>query len=72
MKRQLKDLRVGQRFRLYDLKGKLIRKGPGSADVEIVRHTERHFRTRDGREVKIRTSRERTAWSLRTEVEVGS
>lgn len=70
MRRTLQSLRVGQRFVCCGLKGKLVELNTGSATVDIERDEERVFRTQGGEEVRIRRSKDRTTWSLNTEVEV--
>lgn len=71
-RRPLESLRPGQAFRYRDRKGKLVRITPGSAVVDLVIPSPRQFITRDGRAVRILRSRERTAWSRATIVEVRS
>jgi hypothetical protein len=68
----INTLEPGTRFAQGKRTGKLIYLGIGSATVDVDANEERTFipatGPNAGREVCIRTSRERTTWSLETPV----
>lgn len=66
----LESLRIGQRFRLGEKRGKLLALHTGSAVVEIRGPRIKQFRTADGKQVTIGGNRTRTTWSRLTSVEI--
>lgn len=70
MTRRIDTLSPGQEFTARGRKGTLLRVTPSAAHVEIEVNEERVFTTAEGKQVRITKSRERTHWSLATEVEV--
>lgn len=72
MKRHLQELPKGRRFRLSTgTRGKVLRQGLGAVHVELEFKVDRSFRTRDGKEVRIRKKTKRTYLAPTAEVEVG-
>jgi hypothetical protein len=65
----LHTLRPGTSFKVGEVRGRLLKKSPGAAIVELEKPP-RSFSTDEGEEVRIAGGKRREPWALNAEVEV--